>query len=348
MSGAALGAPWSCADVGSFAWRTCTQRWPRIVDALREDVPAADAALAALRDEIKEDRAVVYDVDAADADRFAVVAAHAAAGRRWTALPWYVGEAFVYARVRRAVGYARNGADPFLPIKQREEAGLAASDPADVDEALWRALWGNRADLSLPSAKDHVAVSADDLVVDDRVAAAAAVETAGVVGVVLDNAGLELARDLALARLLTRQGKRVIVFAKDVPFFVSDALPADVERTRSLLGIDDGATVIAHPFFTGPEFLRTPRMPAAVADALAGCDVVVVKGDCNYRRLVGDTPPHDGAFADVVDFPAPLLALRTLKAEVLVGGDPARVAAAKRRDPDWLVSGRFGLVQLRR
>lgn len=343
--------PWTCAEPGSFAWRTCTERWPRIVDGLRSDVPAFDGALATLRDEIAGG-VVAPGGDRLEGGRFAAVAAFA--GQPWTSLPWYLGESFLYARVRAAVHFAETQADPFLAVKQREEASLApdsGSAGENLESALWRSLWGNRADLSLPSAGRFTHSDDDDLVADERDAAAALVSAANVVGILLDNAGLELARDLALTRVLRGLGKRVVLFAKDVPFFVSDALIADVARTRALLSMpddDEAVEVMAHAFFTGPGFLTQGAMPAAVVDAFAGCDVVIAKGDCNYRRLVGDGPPSDVSFESVIDFPAPLVALRTLKAEVLVGADPARVAAVRRRDVDWLVSGRCGLVQVAR
>lgn len=349
--------PWTCADVGSFAWRTCTTRWPKIVRAVADDVPAARAPLHALADEIAHGT-VTLPAAAREGGRFDVVDAFV--GGPWTALPWYVGESFLYARIRAITGSAP---DPFFAVKQREEhdalAGGIASVVADtvdgsgplaarVGVALLRCLWGNRADLSLPSAKGHTDVGDHLLVVDDRAVAVDAVVDAAVVGVVLDNAGAELMHDLALAALLRRHGKRVVLFAKDVPFFVSDATPTDIARTVALLGqgVDvDAADIVADPFFTGPRFLQTALMPPALVAALAGCDVVVVKGDCNYRRLVGDTPPHPGPFADVVDLPGPAVCLRTLKAEVAVGVDAARAAAARAVDVDWLTSGRFGLVQ---
>jgi uncharacterized protein with ATP-grasp and redox domains len=356
--------PWTCADVGSFAWRTCTTRWPKIVRALADDVPRLRAALHALADEIAHG-AVTLPAAARESGRFDVVDAFV--GGPWTALPWYLGESFLYARIRAITGATP---DPFFAIKRREEDDALASgiagvvaDTVDatgplaqrVGVALLRCLWGNRADLSLPSANGHTDVGDHLLVVDDRAVAVDAVVDAAVVGVVLDNAGAELMHDLALAALLRRQGKRVVLFAKDVPFFVSDATPADVARTVGLLGVAGGlddvvdiaaiADIVADPFFTGPAFLRTALMPPALVAALAACDVVVVKGDCNYRRLVGDTPPHAGPFADVVDFPAPAVCLRTLKAEVAVGVDDDRAAAARAVDVDWLTSGRFGLVQ---
>jgi len=302
-----------------------------------------------LRDEIKSG-VVATGAGLLEGGRFAAVDAFA--GQPWTALPWYLGESFLYARVRAAVRFAETRSDPFLAVKEREEASLdcASDDEETVETALWRSLWGNRADLSLPSAGRFTASDDDDLVADERAAAAALIDDAPVVGILLDNAGLELARDLALTRVLRRRGKRVVLFAKDVPFFVSDALVADVARTRALLAMPDDPDVVvtADAFFTGPDFLLRRAMTPGVIDAFAACDVVIAKGDCNYRRLVGDGAPSDAAFDSVVDFPAPLVALRTLKAEVLVGAAPARVAVVRRRDVDWLVSGRCGLVQVAR
>jgi hypothetical protein len=75
----------------------------------------------------------------------------------------------------------------------------------------------------------------------------------------------------------------------------------------------------------------------------------MLKGDVNYRRLLGDAhwPPTTPFEQATAYFPAPLMALRTLKAELVVG---LRVDEAERRqaqDPDWLVNGRYGLVQAR-
>ena len=77
------------------------------------------------------------------------------------------------------------------------------------------------------------------------------------------------------------------------------------------------------------------------------CELAFVKGDANYRRLLGDrmwdfTTP----FTDVVGayFPCPVCALRTLKAELGCGMDADQVEKAKALDDNWLVNGRFGVV----
>jgi len=67
----------------------------------------------------------------------------------------------------------------------------------------------------------------------------------------------------------------------------------------------------------------------------------------NYRRLVGDRQwPFTTPFADIVDyFPAPLAALRTLKAELAAGLEPQHAAMAAAVDPAWLTNGRWGVIQ---
>jgi hypothetical protein len=169
------------------------------------------------------------------------------------------------------------------------------------------------------------------------------------VGIVLDNAGLELWRDLQLARVLANAGADVVLFAKDRPFFVSDALPDDVERLQHRLTRRARVRVAAPAFFTGPGFLQRGAVPDDVWQAFAACDVLVLKGDCNYRRLVGDVPwraDDRSTLADHCQLPAPVIAVRTLKAEVLVGADLARCAEVATGCGDWLVSGRFGIISV--
>jgi hypothetical protein len=88
-------------------------------------------------------------------------------------------------------------------------------------------------------------------------------------------------------------------------------------------------------------------MPGDLYAELSQMDLVIVKGDANYRRLLGDAHwPHETPFADVVSyFPAPLVALRTFKSEVAVGLAPGRAEELARSDPQWLVNGRRGVIQ---
>ena len=84
------------------------------------------------------------------------------------------------------------------------------------------------------------------------------------------------------------------------------------------------------------------------SDLKERCDLAFVKGDANYRRLLGDLEwdCSDASFDDVVGayFPCPVCALRTLKAEIGCGMDATKVQQAAALDEHWMVNGRFGVV----
>ena len=65
--------------------------------------------------------------------------------------------------------------------------------------------------------------------------------------------------------------------------------------------------------------------------------------------LVGDVPwraEDRSTLDDHCDLPTPVIAVRTLKADVLVGADPGRCADIATWCGDWLVSGRFGIISV--
>ena len=77
--------PWHCDVVDSFAWRTCTERWPRIIDGVADDVPDHRVALARLREEVTDGVVLRLHDDNDDGRRFEVINDYV--GRPWTALP---------------------------------------------------------------------------------------------------------------------------------------------------------------------------------------------------------------------------------------------------------------------
>jgi hypothetical protein len=74
---------------------------------------------------------------------------------------------------------------------------------------------------------------------------------------------------------------------------------------------------------------------------------VLLKGDANYRRLVGDRRwPAATPMEALTDyFPAPFAVLRTLKSEIVV--DVPSERGLDREDPDWRTNGRRGIIRLR-
>jgi hypothetical protein len=283
----------------------------------------------------------------------------------WLAEPFLAAESRFYHRLLDAVRYhepgAWHGVDPFAFLKNRELADAPVDGLAELStvEAMHAALWGNQADISFRIGVAAVTGSdvlgrADHLVVDQTRAAEAALR--GRVVLVADNSGRELLADLVLADHLLAAGRAdaVTVHVKPMPYYVSDAttadlvaclnrLPADVS-TRLRGAAADGRFVVAtHEFHCAP--YAYDAMPPGL---FAGADVVVFKGDLNYRRLVGDLrwPPTVPFGETVAYFPAPVVALRTLKSDVVVGLTGDAVSRLDAEAPDWRVSGRYGLIQV--
>jgi AcrR family transcriptional regulator len=236
-------------------------------------------------------------------------------------------------------------------------------------------LWGNRADLSLwpadhegeqPKDVDWQAARAYTLADDTETAVNYLSGRPGaVVDFLNDNAGLELVADLALADYLLSTGaaSQVKLHLKPHPTFVSDAMIGDVLATADFLaGEEDeavarfGARLQDHvsagrlllkddAFWVSP--LPMWQMPQALRQALGQSDLVISKGDANYRRLLGDREwPYTTPFAGIVSYmPVPLLALRTLKAELACGLAEEQVAHLNEEEADWLVNGRYGVIQ---
>ncbi len=89
-------------------------------------------------------------------------------------------------------------------------------------------------------------------------------------------------------------------------------------------------------------------LPERLGRAFAGASLVVTKGDANYRRITNDAIwPADATLAEALGpFPAPLLALRTIKSDTLVGVAPERQRALDAAEPGWRTTGTYGVAQV--
>jgi hypothetical protein len=180
-----------------------------------------------------------------------------------------------------------------------------------------------------------------------------------------DNVGSDLLFDIALADFLLVQGwaREVVFHLKDRPFFVSDASPADVRLTLTLLRDAPNSLVRAFGVRVGGHvaggrlilqdnlFWTSYRMfcdfPPPLREDLSSAGLVILKGDVNYRRLLGDRHwPHTARLEDIAGyFPAPFLVLRPLKGEIMVGLQSGQAEALTAEDPDWLINGQRGILQ---
>jgi hypothetical protein len=350
--------------------------------------PAQHRALDALLASCTKGVIEPLPADAHDRDRWTVWGAPAYTGRSWFDVPWLWSESYFYRQLLETVGYFTpgpwQGIDPFRPSKLAElhsaetDEELAALDalaelPADEqDRALLHgSLWGNRADLGFRLSAAHGETSSDTppLVADDSDTLWSLLPPAGsaTLCLIADNAGRELIPDLLLiAHLLTRgRVARAILHVKPYPYYVSDATHADVlDALRRLTdrqgtaaaaygntlwsAMTDGRlTVHAHPFSAAP--LPYTDLPDDLRAEIASATLTVVKGDLNYRRLVGDRlwPPTTPFSAVTAHFPGPVAALRTLKSDVITGLDaPTEAALVEAEGQRWRTGGTHALIQV--
>ena len=277
------------------------------------------------------------------------------------------------------------GRDPFGKQKVNQMAGdvqrlssiweqiATLETGARLEALLHSCLWGNRADLSNFTVKVKArtglaAIAERHLVLIDHTGQIRKLLAGALsrIDFICDNVGSELLFDLALADFLLdlRWTKEIRLHLKNQPFFVSDAMPADAHRTLALLKAATASGLQAlgarltedlsagrlafttDPFWTSSRMFRD--MPDHLRQELASAGLVLVKGDVNYRRLLDDRhwPPTTRLEAVCAYFPAPFVALRTIKGEIVVGLKPGQARTLQAEDPTWLINGKRGIIQL--
>lgn len=254
---------------------------------------------------------------------------------------------------------------------------LSLEDGEVIERLLQLDLWGNQADLSLWPAEAEAKPDHQDLekaashILVDHSPQVAAFLAAGQphkqVDFLVDNAGFELVGDLVFGYWLLSSGtvEMVRLHVKAHPTYVSDAVRVDVLDTiAALSGSQHPATrdlgcglqtmfgagrlqVWPDAFWNAP--LDGWQMPVGLHQELAGSSLVISKGDAHYRRLLGDRHwPYTTHFEEILAYyPAPLVVLRTLKSELVAGLAPAQVVQVASQDPEWMLNGRWGLIQSR-
>ncbi|MDM8519322.1 damage-control phosphatase ARMT1 family protein [Anaerolineales bacterium HSG6] len=249
-------------------------------------------------------------------------------------------------------------------------------------------LWGNRADLCYTevaeSAGEGITVQAEtsNLLVDDSSAVIAYLSACREISppsippkggearqmvqinMICDNAGTEILMDLVLVDYLLRfnWADYLIMHVKAHPTFVSDTTPADLYQTimalqsqpqpalrelgKRLLQYGERLQVNAESFWNSSHFFW--QFPYNIQVELAQSDLVILKGDANYRRLIGDsivwsptTPISDA----VPYFPTSFVTIRTLKSNGIVGLSPSQVEQLEAQAHSWRVDGQHGVIQ---
>uniref|UniRef100_A0A915PIP5 Sugar phosphate phosphatase n=1 Tax=Setaria digitata TaxID=48799 RepID=A0A915PIP5_9BILA len=318
----------------------------------------------------------------------------------WYRCDWLFAECFLY---RQIVGLFLKTTtlkefDPFATQKQSSFIGcintingltkhmekvLAKADIAIIPYFLQVCLWGNTYDLSLSCGEqiDPLPLLVDELTdkilcnqIDeaDRILRSGEVDR---VDIVLDNSGFELFADLALAEILINKFgvKKIFFHGKSMPWFVSDVTGRDFSwMIEMLIGssdnllkdfgakcsqkLIDGSFVFqAHHFWTLPYsyYLMGEKAPDLHHD-LSHSSLIIFKGDYNYRKLVGDLEwPLDTPFKIALRgfAPAPLLVLRTIKAETVAGLNSSVINELRKKygsGKGWMTTGEYAVAQFTR
>ncbi|MEM8673345.1 MAG: damage-control phosphatase ARMT1 family protein [Cyanobacteria bacterium P01_G01_bin.67] len=239
---------------------------------------------------------------------------------------------------------------------------------------LYLNLWGNRADLSLNPTKagefKHQSINNHNqqelVLIDDT--SLVVNKISGFqntrIDLIADNAGFELITDLMLVDfLLTSEAAgKIHLHLKTHPTFVSDAMIKDVHATLKFLAQESGKDVSElairlqnylasgqlqlrdHLFWNAPLFFW--EMPSELRQELAQSSLVVIKGDANYRRLIGDCHwSKTSSFEQITSyFPTACVVLRTLKSEVIVGLELNQIEQLNQKDTRWLTNGSRGII----
>ena len=376
-------------EPGSFAWGVFHDRHPKLIQQLLDALPYPAEQRRRLRrllDDSLQGVLAPLNEDAHDHGQW-LDWGQGLWGLPWGDAPFLWAESYFYRCLLDATGYFEpgpwQGVDPFAPFKAAELSGSAVDDELAAlgelvtlpenerrDALLLSSLWGNRADLSFQITSGGAAAARSSALLADDTAllwSRLASTTSGTVALIADNAGRELLPDLLLIDHLLVHGlaAQAVLYVKPHPYYISDATMADtlaaIERLaassepeavsighRLSSALRRGTLLVrTHQFFCAP--LPFHDLPTELADELAAVDLAILKGDLNYRRLVGDRSwPAVTPFAEATAyFPTAVAALRTLKSEVVVGLEGAVVSALDDSGEPWRTSGRHAVAQVR-
>nr|KAF7409031.1 hypothetical protein H0235_013883 [Vespula pensylvanica] len=223
-------------------------------------------------------------------------------------------------------------------------------------------LWGNKCDLSLSAGADNnqtgnpieqLAIFHDDILDNAsdfvwQVLSKQKPNDSDIVDLILDNAGYELFTDICFAIFLINFGLagKVRFYVKRYPYFVSDAVVKDfhwildymkkssnpeLKRTAQLSYdyLENKTwTIEEESYWTCPYDLADMKEKDKILYAkLSDAKLIIFK-----EALRGFRPTN-------------ILSLRTIKSDVCVGLPPGKGEMLYEKDKNWMVTGKYGLIQ---
>lgn len=357
-------------EPGSFAAFSLEKRLPVILGKLIEnaDMPVAHA-LQQLATEMREGKITTLPpMIFGTLDQ----AIKPYSGQHWANMPFLTVELYFYARILLAFGYtAATPIDPFRSAKkaaskQAIESLATLTDyygpDCDISQLLRWSVIGNTADLSqqsIPEA-DQISLLVDESNTAEKLLASGMHR----IDFVFDNAGTDVLTDLLLIRRISKYCPHIIAHVRPYPMFVSDVTMTDLEyliaelTTSSIpmsrqLGKD--ITQLLHQNRLILRISLALGLPVCFCEdktltreTFENTELVIFKGDLNYRYFAGDRRwPHTMEKRYFFErFSRPAICLRTLKSEVLIGLSTKIATRTFHLQPDWLTSGRYGIIQV--
>lgn len=177
--------------------------------------------------------------------------------------------------------------------------------------------------------------------------------------IICDNSGAELFSDIYLAvfMIIHDYVNKVVLHVKSYPYFVSDATIDDFGKLVNTLTKDNSNSqllellskkkieVKTHKFWTEAKYFY--ELPKDLGINKNSTDLLIVKGDLNYRRLVGDKnwKSTDSFEKRCLIKDILIIAPRVLKSDVLIGVEPVFISMAKAQDKKFKTDGKWGVIQ---
>ena len=274
-------------------------------------------------------------------------------------VPFMYAEIYLFALINNIFTSWGIYHDPCEYIKEKDfeaNQGLLESltgaylkNEYDLSKLIALSLESNTADLSQLTRIDSSSVTK---LLDHTDQLISAVSATNSIHIVLDNSGPELLADLFLSHHLCHAyNKKVTMHFKAEPIFVSDSTEIDLwnllDRLDSELAYLVNQEVESEKLhFQLSHFWNSPKdfdqYSEDLRDVFASDSLLIVKGDANYRRVFQDRKYDISTpCSDICNYiVGKAFAIRTLKSEILLGYNNAVPT-----HPDWLYSGKYGIIQ---
>ncbi len=279
-------------------------------------------------------------------------------------IPFFFAEIYFYRYILHLTRFNVNGLDPFAQVKVNEMNESIAlfekllSNVKTIREAISVSLTGNKADLSQLNRNE----SDLEIIVNHTEQLLEQIEKQDTIHIILDNAGVELFGDLLLVtQILQKYPDKVVrLYPKQYPLLVSDATKEDItllinflenSGRNALFEFAEGCNahfesenieIFIDSFWNSPNHFI--QIPDDIKKRIKLNDLVIAKGDANYRRFYEDRMiPVD--YVGAAEISKNQFGLRTLKSEIIAGIETGLANQLYQNDPQWMVNGRYAVIQ---